>query len=161
MGSCDKKISLKDKDYAKQLTMFYSSTNGVTGLQVDTTMGDTQKLGNTTKTAKNLAKTFVFENNSLLVGFYGTKLDWQINSLGVIYLDPTCIPKADEGTVPIPAPEVSQRSKALLLFEHIAIAILAAALLAMILLIIYLCKKKAFERIHQNIVEPIPIPIST
>ena len=41
MGSCDKKISLKDKDYAKQLTMFYSSTNGVTGLQVDTTMGDT------------------------------------------------------------------------------------------------------------------------
>lgn len=43
------------------------------------------------------------------------------------------------------------------MFEHIAIAVLAAAILAMILLIIFLWKKKALERIHQNIVEPIPI----
>jgi hypothetical protein len=47
------------------------------------------------------------------------------------------------------------------LFEHIAIAVLAAALLVTIIFIVYWCKKKAFQRIHQNIVEPTAIPTKT
>lgn len=77
------------------------------GIEVNTKMGEIQRLGNTTKSASNLAKTFNFENENFLVGFYGTKLDWQINSLGVIYVDPFCLP----AVVPInPVDPISEKN---------------------------------------------------
>ena len=90
MGSCST-ITLVDSEFAQYLTIYYSNGPGpVVGLKITTSLGNILRLGNTEKSFKQY--TFTFEINSLLVGFMGTMLDWQINSLGVIYLDPTCIP---------------------------------------------------------------------
>ena len=91
MGTCSS-ITLKDSDYAHYITVYYSSGPGpIIGLKITTNLGQILTLGLTTD-KKSLQYTFTFENNSLLVGFYGSMLDWQINSLGVIYLDPNCLP---------------------------------------------------------------------
>ena len=141
MGTCSS-ITLKDGDYAKYLSVHYTTKN-VTGFQITTSNQDSFTLGNTS--SKTSFRTFTFEGNSLLVGFYGTKLDWQINSIGIIYLDPTCLP---ELPVTTPTVIVSSQSSALRTFEHIAIGVLAGGLVIALSVIAYLViKKRSLKRI--------------
>lgn len=141
MGTCST-ITLKDGDYAKYLAVHYTTKN-VTGLKITTAANDSFALGNTA--AKTSSRTFTFEGNSLLVGFYGTKLDWQINSLGIIYLDPTCLPE-----LPSPTPTVieSGQSSALRTFEHIAVGVLAGGLAIALAVIAFLyIRQRGFKKI--------------
>ena len=90
MGTCST-VSLNNTDTVQYLTVYYSSGPGpLVGIKITGKLGQILRLGNTLNSSSSY--TFTFENNSLLVGFYGTMLSWQINSLGMIYLDTSCIP---------------------------------------------------------------------
>jgi hypothetical protein len=104
MGSC-KTVSLtKPDDYARYLSIYYTSKK-VTGLKLATDLGDTLIIGQVASSGLNL-KTFTFDKKSLLVGFFGSRTSSQINSLGVIHLDSKCLkaPAATTTAITQPAP---------------------------------------------------------
>ena len=70
------------------MSIHWGGTKGaVQGLKIETDVGEEVIVGNA---SSDTYKTFTFENDNILVGFFGTKQDWQVNSLGIIYLDPRC-----------------------------------------------------------------------
>lgn len=108
----------------------------VTGFRIQTTQGDEFSLGNIGKTTS--LRTFTFEGNSLLVGFYGSKVDWQINSVGLIYLDSSCLP-GDGAVIPAVVYVTTGRSNWILILEDIAVGVLLIALIAALIVICFLC----------------------
>lgn len=81
MGSCES-VNLEDQDFARYFSIYHTETS-VTGIGIQTDAGINYGLGSLT----GEKRTFTFEPNSLLVGFYGTKSVGLINSVGLIYLD--------------------------------------------------------------------------
>lgn len=95
IGQCNS-ITLADKEKVKYFTIFYT-TKTVTGLMVETDLGSKHTLGKTT-IASNYK--YTVEGGTVLVGFYGTKVVQQINSLGLIYLNPSCLPPVEPADKP-------------------------------------------------------------
>ena len=137
LGQCDS-ITLADKERVKYFTIFYT-TKTVTGLMVETDLGSKQTLGKTTN-AKNYK--YTVEDGTVLVGFYGTKVVQQINSLGLIYLNPSCLPPVEPTNKPDDQIDNTPSSSAGKIVEHVIVAVLAAALVIACGLIVYLCKTK-------------------
>ena len=98
-----------------------------------TEKGKSLSLGDTS--VKDL-RTFTFEPLSLLVGFYGTRKDWQINSLGLIYLDPTCV-------LQLPEPAKEEPKQSLSVTAIVTICVLALGLIAALITICFLCDRKS------------------
>jgi Jacalin-like lectin domain len=79
----------KANDFVRYLSIYYTDKS-IVGLKVATDLGESYTLGTVTGPSP---KTFTFDKESLLVGFFGNRSNIQINSLGVIYLDSACLPK--------------------------------------------------------------------
>jgi len=116
-GEC-KNITLKEGDTMSALSIY--TAKSVSGLKFETSAGQTLSLGDVT--AKQ-HQTYRFEPNTLLVGFYGKRKEWKINSLGLIYLDPECF-------INLPMPEVKPKTVLGSLAALMTIIVLGVALIA-------------------------------
>lgn len=143
IGQC-RTIKLNDGDSGMYFTIYYTSKT-VVGFTIETTQGTTLTLGSTTTKGASKYK-YTIESDSLLVGFYGTKTDAYINSIGIIYLEPSCLPEIE---LPVdPNNKIAGKSSAAAAVEHVAIGLLAVALIIACGVIVKMCEaKRRFQSI--------------
>jgi len=152
MGECST-VSIAEGDIAKYVSIYWTKkSKTISGLKI---RSEKKKINTLGDISSGQYKRFTFEDENILVGFYGTRLGWQINSLGIIHLDPYCvIEKGGGATNGGATDEETDLKNAVRLFERICIGVLATSLLIAVVIIIIQCKLRKNARPNATLPTP-------